>query len=163
MTPAELAADFVARNLEILKMTLGDFSDADMLARPVPGANHAAWQVGHMIGALYHMYGQAAPGVVPDAFAAFGEKFGGKTAHIDDPAHYGPKASLLEAFAQSHAAVVEWAKRLAPDDAARELTGRLAGFAPTVGHLVLMTGTHVAMHVGQMQVIRRKLGKPLLF
>jgi hypothetical protein len=39
----------------------------------------------------------------------------------------------------------------------------MADFAPTVGHLVLMIASHIMMHVGQMQVIRRKLGKPLLF
>jgi len=34
---------------------------------------------------------------------------------------------------------------------------------PTMGHLVQLLPSHFAMHVGQMQVIRRKLGKPLLF
>ena len=35
----------------MLQFTLGDFSDADMLARPAPSANHAAWQLGHLIAA----------------------------------------------------------------------------------------------------------------
>jgi hypothetical protein len=39
----------------------------------------------------------------------------------------------------------------------------MAAFAPTVGHLVTMTISHFMMHTGQFQVIRRKLGKPLLF
>jgi hypothetical protein len=39
----------------------------------------------------------------------------------------------------------------------------VADFAPTTGHLALMTASHIMMHVGQLQVIRRKLGKPLLF
>src|SRR5436190_20829117 len=30
---------------------LSDLSDADLLARPVPGANHIAWQLGHLINA----------------------------------------------------------------------------------------------------------------
>ena len=46
MTQTELLADMLNRNLEMLKATLGDFSDADMLVRPTPGANHAAWQLG---------------------------------------------------------------------------------------------------------------------
>src|SRR5262249_32951937 len=28
---------------------LKDLSDADLLVRPVPGANHIAWQLGHLI------------------------------------------------------------------------------------------------------------------
>jgi hypothetical protein len=39
----------------------------------------------------------------------------------------------------------------------------LQGFAPTVGHLAYVLPVHVMMHLGQVQVIRRKLGKPVLF
>jgi len=34
---------------------------------------------------------------------------------------------------------------------------------PTVAHMALLQIGHIAMHVGQFQVIRRKLGKPVLF
>src|ERR1043165_2942890 len=37
-----------------LKTYLKDFSDADMLVRPVPGANHAAWQIGNVIGGEFY-------------------------------------------------------------------------------------------------------------
>ena len=50
-----------------------------------------------------------------------------------------------------------------PDQLTHPTPGPMADFAPTVGHLVLMIGGHTLMHLGQMQVIRRKLGKPLLF
>jgi hypothetical protein len=163
MTPIELMSDFVTRNTEILKMTLADFSDAEMLVRPVPGANHAAWQLGHLVGGAAHMINTVAAGVVPEAAARLGERFGGKTAHVDDPAFFPTKAELLEAFSQAHDAVTEWAKTLTPDDLNRPTPGRMADYAPTVGHLLLMTASHVTMHVGQLQVIRRKLGKPLLF
>ena len=33
----------------MVPMYLGDLSDADLLVRPVPGANHIAWQIGHVI------------------------------------------------------------------------------------------------------------------
>ena len=33
-----------------LEWYVSDFSDADLLVRPVPGANHAAWQIGNVIG-----------------------------------------------------------------------------------------------------------------
>ena len=59
MSPTtELMSDFVTRNCDILKMTLADFTAEEMLARPVPGANHAAWQV--------------AEGQVPEALALAG-------------------------------------------------------------------------------------------
>ena len=163
MTQTDLMSDILARNADTLKMTLADFSDADMLARPVPGANHAAWQLGHLLASAAHMFNPISPGVVPDAVAKLGENFNGKTAHIDDPAHYPKKTELLEAFSQAFGAVAQWTKTLSPDDLARPTPGRMADFAPTVGHLAMMTTGHIMMHVGQMQVIRRKLGKPLLF
>ena len=39
----------------------------------------------------------------------------------------------------------------------------LQGFAPTVGHLLYVHAPHLNMHIGQLQVIRRTLGKPILF
>ena len=35
--------------------------------------------------------------------------------------------------------------------------------APTYGHVAALIPEHTAMHVGQLQVIRRRLGKPVLF
>ena len=41
--------------------------------------------------------------------------------------------------------------------------GEMAKYAPTVGALFLLTSNHVMMHAGQFTVVRRKLGKPVLF
>lgn len=163
MTPIELMADFVSRNCDILKLTVSDFSEEDMRARPVPGANCAAWQVGHLVGGLAHMVGMTAPGVIPQPLAELGGKFSGKTAHIDDPSYFPSKGQLLEAFAAAHGAFIEWVRSLSAADLNKPMPAKMADFAPTVGHLVLMTATHISMHLGQIQVIRRKLGKPLLF
>jgi hypothetical protein len=163
MTHTELMADVLTRDGEILKMTVADFSEQDMLARPVPGANHAAWQLGHLVASANHLVGAADPNVIPAALAWFGEKFSGKTANIDDPTFFPQKAQLLEAFTQAYDAAASWVSKLTHDDLARPAAPRVAEYAPTVGHIALMLASHVMMHVGQMQVIRRKLGKPLLF
>jgi len=81
MSPTELMSDVINRNGEILKMTLADFSQDEMLTRPVPGANHATWQIGHMIGSASHMFAAIAPGLVPDAAARIGEKCNGDRRH----------------------------------------------------------------------------------
>ena len=164
MTPIELMSDVLVRNGEILKMTLADFSDQEMLARPVPGANHAAWQLGHLIGSAAFMLREVAPpGVVPESADRFREKYDGKSAGIDDPGFFAKRSELLEAFAQIHDAISTWVKTLTPENLNQPTPGRIAEYAPTLGHVVLMIASHIMMHVGQMQVIRRKLGKPLLF
>ena len=163
MTHTELMSDVLARDGEILKMTVADFSEEDMLVRPVPGANHAAWQLGHLIASSVFLVGAVAPDVIPQSVAREVERYSGKTASVDDPAFFHSKSELLELFSQAYSAAGEWVKILAIEDLARPTPGRVADFAPTVGHVALMLASHVMMHVGQMQVIRRKLGKPLLF
>jgi hypothetical protein len=80
----ELAADILQRNLEMVKMTLSDFSDADMMVRPCPGANHPAWQLGHLInveaGALKN-FNPSAPSTLPPDFE---KKFTKETCGKDD-------------------------------------------------------------------------------
>ncbi len=163
MSSMPLHAELLAKNGGFLTSTLADFSDADMLARPVPAANHAAWQIGHLIVAETHMVNSVKPGALPELPAGFAEKFTKETAKINDPAAFPKKAELIALFEKTRAATVEWAKSLTPEDMQKPTNERLARFAPTVGHLPFVLPNHVSMHVGQFQVIRRALGKPVLF
>jgi hypothetical protein len=163
MSSNPLAADLLAGNVGFLKGTLGDFSDADMLVRPVPAANHAAWQIGHLIVAENNMVNSIKPGAIPELPAGFKEKFTTETSKIDDPAAFPKKEELLALFEKTRAATALWAGSLTPAEMQQPTPERLARFAATVGHLVYMLPQHVQTHIGQFQVIRRKLGKPVLF
>ena len=59
MDPKQFIKHELAGNLEFVKSTLSDFSDADLFVRPCPGANHAAWQLGHLCNAETFMTGMA--------------------------------------------------------------------------------------------------------
>lgn len=163
MTPLELLADNLARNAAVLKMTLADFADAELFVRPVPAANHAAWQLAHLTGTTAQLIDMVDPGVTPPAAVGWATTYAGATANDDDPTHYPTKTQLLETFSQTTDAVAQWVRTLTVADLDKPTTDRMAGFAPTVGLLILMTASHMMMHAGQFQVIRRKLGKPLLF
>jgi hypothetical protein len=163
MTPIELAADVLSSNHKFLEGTIADFSDADFHARPCPGANHPAWQIGHLIKAETGMvagFNPNAPAKLPDGFD---KKFTKETAGKDDPAFFGTKAQLMEQFGKTRSATIAWVKTLKPADLDKESPESLRRFAPTMGHLLEMLPVHVAMHIGQFQVLRRKLGKPVLF
>ena len=92
--------------------TLADFSDADLLVRPCPGANHAAWQIGHLIVAETGMINACKPGAMPELPAGFKEKFSKETAGNNDAAFFPKKAQLLEIFAKTRAGTIAWAKAL---------------------------------------------------
>lgn len=163
MTPSELAISALPGSLEMLKSHVSDFSEADMLVRPCPGANHTAWQLGHLASAerrLVNAYAGATIGSLP---ARFEEKFTKETAKLDDPKAFPSKAEILEVLSNSRAGTIAWAKSLKDSDLDRPGPEHLRRFAQTIGQLLVMTPVHTAMHLGQIQVIRRKLGRPVMF
>src|SRR5436190_14993610 len=163
MKATDLFAENLAGDIEFLKKELGDFSDADMLVRPAPAANHAAWQIGHVIASETRLVNAVKPGAMPELPAGFSEKFTPETSKLDDPKAFASKDELLKQFDRTRAATVKWAKALTEEDLNQQTPERLRGWVPTVAHLVSMLPVHTAMHIGQIQVIRRKLNKPVLF
>jgi hypothetical protein len=159
MSQLELLAEVLTGNLGMLQMTLADFSDAEMYARPVPNANNVAWQLGHLISSEAHMVNGCAGRSVIDLPAGFAERYTKDTAASDDPAALGNKAELLALSASIRARTAAWVKTLTPADLAKPAPEQMRQWFPTVGHVVQLFPTHTAMHIGQMQVLRRKLGK----
>jgi hypothetical protein len=158
-----LFKDSLSRNLELIKMTVGDFSDADMLARPAAGANHAAWQLGHLASAEARMVAAAAGKPAPELPAGFAERFKKDTAGSNDPAAFPKKAEILDVFTKVRQASIGWAASLTADQLGQPAPESIRGFCPLVGLMPIVFCEHAAMHLGQFQVIRRALGKPVLF
>jgi DinB superfamily len=163
MNPTELFSDSLTRTLGMLTATIADFSDADMFVRPCPGANHTAWQLGHLISSETRMVNGVTPGAAAELPAGWDTRFTKETCGIDDPAQFPNKKALLDQLAKTRAGSVAWVKTLTPADMDRPAPERMAKMAPTLGHLIGLMQGHAMMHMGQMQVIRRKLGKPILF
>jgi hypothetical protein len=142
---------------------LSDLSDADLLVRPVPGANHIAWQIGHLILAERSMGGQLPGAAYPELTAGFVQQHGKETQAVDPPIGYAAKSEYIDLFNRVRQATVDAVGKLSEADLDRPTEGRMAPFAPTLGALVLLVSNHSLMHAGQFSVVRRKLGKPVLF
>jgi hypothetical protein len=148
----------------MLKWFVDDFSDADLLVRPVPNANHAAWQIGNVIGGDIHLVKDQFPkAVFPELPAGFLEKHGPNGAKDDGPDGFLTKAEYLALLDKVRAATIASLDSLTDADLDRPTTGKMAEFAPTIGRLYLAISDHTLMHAGQFSVIRRALGKPVLF
>jgi len=139
---------------------LEDLNDADLLRRASPGVNHINWQLGHLIVAENHMVNQACPGSMPPLPAGFAEKYAKETASSDDAARFASKEQLVALAKEQRAATIAAMEKLADADLDRE-TG--IHYAPTVGALFSLQGSHYLMHAGQWAVVRRQLGRPPLF
>jgi len=157
------AIEMLTQTLEgthgLLKDTLADFTDADMLVRPAPHANHAAWQLTHLIASEVHMASMV--GVkMPTLDAEIVRKTEKGSETLDGPGDFLSKAELLALFAQVRQAAIAGVKTLSENDLDKP-TG--IPHSPNVGQFLGLLNGHLVMHVGQIQVTRRKLGKPVMF
>jgi hypothetical protein len=161
MTTPERLADSINRSAKFTRDTSADFSDTDMLARPCKAANHTAWALGHLVHSTRNMFASSgAP--MPELPRSFDEKYHGEANRNDDPSFFLKKAELFEWFDKVMAAVANFAKTRTQANLDSPASEKIRGWCPTIGHLILMTPMHLSMHTGQMQVIRRSLGKPIL-
>jgi hypothetical protein len=147
---------------QVLEMYLADLSDADLLVRPVPNANHIAWQLGHLI-VSEHKTALGHLGGAPELPAGFAEQHTKATAMADPPKGFGTKEQYLGLFKKIRSATIAGLAKLPEADLDKPVTGDVARLAPTVGALLVLMGNHTMMHAGQFSVVRRKLGKPVLF
>ncbi len=147
----------------VTNMLLGDMADAELLVRPVPGANHYAWQLGHLIGSINQLADMIQPGALPDLPDGFTESYTKETAGNDDATAFLSKDAYLELLAEQRNGVRKLINELDEarmDEASPESMRELM---PTVGDILHLISIHEIMHLGQLSVLRRKLGKPVMF
>jgi hypothetical protein len=164
MQTKELAKIALRSAFDTTQMFLGDFTDADILVRPVPSANNAAWQLAHLIFAEKYLLEGQLPGVaypeLPAAITSLGTE---KTGKVDPAEGYLPKSQYLEWYKNLRDATLAAVDKLADSDFDKPTTNSMAKFAPTLGDLLILTANHTLMHGGQFSVVRRALGKPVIF
>jgi hypothetical protein len=149
---------------DLVNWYLSDLSDADLLLRPAPAANHIAWQLGHLIVAEQGLIGGQLPAAkYPELPARFAEQHGKATAAAEPPRGFGTKAEYLSLFGKSREVTLGALATLTDADLDKPTTGDMAKYAPTLGAMFLLQSNHTLMHAGQFTVVRRKLGKPVLF
>jgi uncharacterized damage-inducible protein DinB len=149
-------------NHDIINGYLGDLSDADLLVRPVPGANHIAWQLGHVINAEAQYFLPQIPGAtVPELPADFGKQHDKERSKSDTG--FRTKDEYLNLFNKVRQATLAALDKIPEADLDKPVTGNLARIAPTLGAVFFLAANHEMMHAGQFTVVRRKLGKPVLF
>jgi hypothetical protein len=161
MTTRDAIKTALSGTKRVLEWYLSDLSDADLLVRPVPNANHIAWQLGHLINSETRFFATV-PGVAaPQLPAGFAEQHSKATASSDTG--FRTKSEYLSLFNNVREATLAAVAKMSDADFDRPVTGDIAKFAPTAGALLLLQANHTVMHAGQFTVVRRKLGKPVLF
>lgn len=150
-------ADFIAKGY------LSDLTEAELMARPVPGANHIAWQLGHLINSERDMVEAVCPGTMAPLPAGFKEAHSKETASSDDPSKFLRKDDYLKLHDTVRAGTTKALNSLTDAQFDQPAPESMRSYASTVGHVFTLQGQHWTMHSGQWAVTRRKLGRPPQF
>ena len=153
----------LGRSQMVTNMLLGDLSDSDIMQRPATGANHIAWQLGHLVSSFQHFGEAIRPGSMPPLPDGFAEQHAKETAGSDDPAAFLTKDEYVKLLDQQREAFVQLLDTLQDSDFAADSPEQMREYAPKVIDMVGLTAEHEMMHSGQISVLRRKLGKPVAF
>lgn len=142
---------------------LEDIAPEELLARPAAGANHIAWQLGHLISAERNLVEAAAPGSMPELPAGFVDRHKKDMAASDNRGDFLSKDEYLRLAKEIRAATLQTLDKVSEADLDKPATGRVPPFVKTAGDCFALIGPHWSSHAGQWVVLRRKLGRPVMF
>lgn len=147
----------------VWKSYVQDLTDEELMLRPVPGANHTKWQLGHLIASEAMFNSLAAPQRAVALPSGFSERYSPKTSGSDDPRDFDSKATLLALADEQRAVTMAVIDHLDEVDLDQPTPEQMREYCPTVGDALVLIGGHWLMHAGQWAVTRRKLGRAPLF
>ena len=147
------------RDIAYALRLVGDLTDEQMIAQPVPGRtmNHPAWTLAHL-----HLYNEVIAKMLQRIpFEDPKEHpFGMKSSPQGDAKVYQPRERAIEAYQRSHdvaeRALVECDPGVFSEDVPLE---RWRALHPKVADMTLMLMVkHESMHLGQLSAWRRAMG-----
>ena len=161
MTPNELLAAGYRMGREMIHRMCDELTEDEFRHQPVPGANSAAWIVGH----LAVVARRTAERLGANELPILTEEYIGRFSAVKKPAgtqsDLGSKSELLTLLDVCFERLMEAVGKL-PANALANPPVAPGPFAKNYGEAVLFGSMHVFLHCGQLSTIRRSLGKPPL-
>ncbi|MCA9271650.1 MAG: DinB family protein [Phycisphaerales bacterium] len=145
-----------------LHMMLEKTPDELFCTPAFPGANHAAWVVGHLATTDEFFYKTLAggEGVLPKSWD---ELFGMNSKCEADSSKYPTRTELMAALNERREKLEAWFAALTDEDLMQPITGELEMFAKTVAQLGPSLSFHDGFHAAQISAARRASGLAPMF
>ncbi len=136
-----------------------DVPDEKLCHQPVPGANHAAWVLGHL---AYSddVFVSGVGGRPVKCSEAWQKQYGMGSTPTASRSAYPSKAELMDQLAARRADLVAWFQSLNEEQLAAPLPEGWTDFAPNQAAFPAAIVWHEGMHAGQLTVVRKSLGIP---
>lgn len=138
---------------------VSDLTDEELLLRPHPECNHINWQLGHLIVSEHQLMSKIAAHRMPCLPDGFETRYAKENAKSDNPAKFATKQTLLDTYRQQRSGTRTVLESFSDEELDRE-SG--VPYAPTVGALISMQGSHWLMHCGQWVIVRRRCHRPIV-
>lgn len=159
MTPNDVIAGGYRMAKLMLHRMVHDLTPEEFRHRPAPGANTAAWVVGHLAVTLRKSAERLGATDLPPLPAETVAQFTQTGKPAGDQSGLGDPAELLRVYDVCSDKVIAAVMALPAD----KLAGPPSSPGPIATNFaegLLFGGLHVVMHTGQLSAIRRSLGKP---
>ncbi len=161
-SPQEAIAYSLRSSKTMFHRYLDDLKPEEFQHRPCLGANNASWIVGHLTCVDRTRLEKLEVTPLPDLPAGFQERFATtKTAATGTVADFGNPNDLIRHFDEHRDLLIKTVEQLP----ARVLNSPPPFDSPLFmdsGESLLFVGLHTTMHLGQLSIIRRSLGRPPL-
>lgn len=156
-----VAQELLGTSRYVLSAYLSDMTDQDILVCPVQGAHHTAWQLGHLLLNECRMVEgvKAGSGVsLPTDF----EHAHGKEVPLEATQGCLSVAEYKELMNSQRAKTLALLMELEEGDFSQPAPEFMRGYAKHVSSVFMSIASHELMHAGQIAVVRRRLGKPVV-
>ena len=141
---------------------VADLSDDELMKRPHAGCNHIKWQLGHLISSEHQMVAGMYPDAMPALPEGFADRYSKETATSDDSSAFDSKDELMRVYKEQRAGTLAALESCPIEDLEKPGPEAMRDFAPTVGSVFALQGSHWLMHAGQWVPIRREAGKDIV-
>jgi uncharacterized damage-inducible protein DinB len=159
-TPQEAIAYSLRTSKLMFHRFIDDLKPEEFLHRPCLGANCAAWIVGHLARTDRNQLKSLRSAGLPEVSEPFLEQFAAtRAAATGTTADFGPPQELVRLFDLHRDLLTERVKEMSRE----ELTSAPPWPSPLFtdwSEALLFMGLHTSMHMGQLSMIRRSLGRP---
>jgi DinB superfamily len=159
MTPNDLLANAYTTAQKLLHVMIDDLTPEDFARQPVPGANCAAWVVGHLALTLRNSLRRMGATDLPDLPGGLEDKFKATRQVAGEQTGYGDPKALVSVFDTCLERFVQVIRGLPPVSLAGPPDFR-GPFATNRAEAIQFGALHIAVHAGQLSTVRRSLGKP---
>lgn len=143
----------------VIKMYLEDISTEEFKIRPAKKANSLAWQIGHLICSEYKVL-KALGAKVPELDDAFIDEHSFEKA--PETKNKISKEEYLDLYNKQREVTLNFLEGLSNEDLDKPGPEYMKDYAPTIGSALLMQGSHMLMHAGQIAVFRREYDKKIV-